>query len=91
MEIPEWLHRNTWEAWCEHRRRTHTKKAPWTEASARLTIRTLERMRAEGQNLDRVIEQSILNGWRGLFAISGSRQKAVLSVHELIEKARALA
>lgn len=63
--LPEWLDPQAWERFVAFRR----TKAPLTADGVRLAIRELDKLRAQGNDPAAVIDQSILNGWRGLFAL----------------------
>lgn len=68
--LPDWLPKESWDAYQQHRidiKKTLTKKA------AELAIRELGYLRSLGNDPVAVIEQSILNGWRGLFALKHAR------------------
>lgn len=66
VEIPPWLSSSDWDDFLEHRR---SMKAKMTPVAQRRAIKVLEKLRAEGQNVEEVINQSIVNGWKGLFPI----------------------
>lgn len=68
--LPEWLPAEAWGRWKDYRLGIATKKSPWNKSVMRSSLRTLERLWRDGQNLDDVIEQSVLNGWRGLFPVN---------------------
>ena len=54
----------------EHRRKI---KAPMTKRAEELIVRKLEEIHREhGHDPTKVMEQSILNGWRGVFPIKGA-------------------
>jgi hypothetical protein len=54
----------------EHRK---TKKNPMSELAATKNLNVLETLRAEGQDPRSVIDQSIANGWTGLFEVKGGK------------------
>lgn len=62
VTVPDWLPPDAWQAWCDYRRGKR-----WTADAARLSIRNLGKLRDEGNDPRAVIEQSIANGWTGLF------------------------
>jgi hypothetical protein len=68
MELPDCIGREDWRAWCEFRR-SIGPKAPWTRKAAELGISALVELSALGHPPKLVIEQSILNGWKGLFPL----------------------
>jgi hypothetical protein len=64
--IPEWVSPETWADFVEMRKRI---RAPLTDAAVKLSIRELTKLRAAGQDPNAVIEQSVMNSWRGLFPV----------------------
>jgi hypothetical protein len=67
LELPAWLPAPAWASWCEFRR--SIKNTPFSLHAANLSIRELGKFRATGDDPTAVIERSILNGWKGLFAL----------------------
>lgn len=65
VALPEWLDPQAWAQFVEFRKR----KAPLTARGAELAISELSKLRDQGNDPAGVINQSILNGWRGLFAL----------------------
>ncbi|EJD6541509.1 helix-turn-helix domain-containing protein [Providencia rettgeri] len=63
--IPDWLNRDTWMSWIEYRK--DMKKAIKTKQTFNLQIKFLAECFEEGHSPDEVINQSIANGWQGLF------------------------
>jgi len=68
VEVPAWLPADAWADWCHYRRGKQ-----WTQKAAELSVRKLAELRAEGHDPKAVIEQSIANGWRGLFPVKASQ------------------
>lgn len=66
-KLPEWIKPSTWQAFVEHRRELGAKL---TTQGIQGTLDQLDRMRQAGQQPTKVIEQSILKGWTGLFDLS---------------------
>jgi len=64
IEIPSWLNKDLWEEFKQHRK---TMKKPMTELSQKKTINQLEKMMKDGEDVEAVINQSIANGWQGIF------------------------
>lgn len=64
--LPDWLPNETWEEFKQHRKQL---KKPMSELAQQKSIKQLEKMRSEGQDVVEVIETSIANGWQGLFEI----------------------
>ncbi|MCA8226180.1 hypothetical protein [Burkholderia vietnamiensis] len=70
MELPDWLPRDAWLAWCEHREAKDADKlAPWTAGAAKASINCLTRLRGFGHEPAIVVEASVLRGWTGLFPL----------------------
>nr|WP_282557199.1 helix-turn-helix domain-containing protein [Providencia heimbachae] len=63
--IPDWLNRDVWNNWVEYRK--DMKKAIRTKQTFNLQIKFLAECFEEGHSPDDVINQSIANGWQGLF------------------------
>lgn len=74
MALPSWLPPDAWEDWSAYRARISRDR--WTPRAAELSIKTLGRLRADGHDPREVIEQSIGNGWTGLFAVDAPRAPA---------------
>lgn len=69
-ELPDWLARDAWLDWCEHREAKDADKlAPWTAGAAKASINCLTRLRGFGHDPAIVIEASVLRGWTGLFPV----------------------
>jgi len=64
--LPDWLPSETWEEFKQHRKQL---KKPMSELAQKKSIKQLEKMRSDGQDVVQVIEASIANGWQGLFEI----------------------
>lgn len=67
VELPDWLPADAWADWVEHRREV---KAPLTQRAAELSIKTLAKLKDQGNNAVEVIEQSVLSGkWTALYPV----------------------
>ncbi len=64
--LPEWINPETWMAFLEMRK---SKKDVPTEYAKRLIIKKLDGFRKLGQSPDDVLNQSIENGWKGVFEL----------------------
>jgi len=81
--LPAWIPPEEWAAYLEMRQTLH---APLTERGIVLTIRHLERLKNEGSEPAAVLEQSVLRGWKGLFAVrSGSTPDLPLQAGAILE------
>ncbi|WP_052520985.1 helix-turn-helix domain-containing protein [Acidovorax temperans] len=65
IELPDWLPKETWAMWVQDR---SARKKPVTEAGAKLQLRSLEKLRGQGHDPVRVVENAIEKGWQGLYA-----------------------
>lgn len=69
VKIPEWLDPKDWNDYVEHRREI---SSPMSPSAQKKILAELERLRTEGNDPVRVIDQSIINRWKGLFPIKSS-------------------
>lgn len=74
VTIPEWMPLEAWGLYCRHRERIGKKL--WTADAAILTIRDLGKFRDEGMDPAAVLEQSVANGWRGVFPLKNRPKQA---------------
>jgi hypothetical protein len=84
VALPDWLPLEPWSlhGWkCRSRNR-----APNTPRALRLAITELAKLKAAGQDIQAVLEQSTLRGWRGVFAIKGD--KSIPDYTAVMEKIR---
>ncbi len=84
IEIPHWLASCDWENFVQHRKEM---KAPLTERSAKMAIRTLQELRDSGNDIEQVIRQTIVNRWKGLFPIKQINQSKEVSYVEMLKQA----
>jgi hypothetical protein len=66
-DLPVWLPEATWIAFAAHRK---SLRAPLTKHASDLIFKKLDAFRQSGADPQKVLEQSIENGWRGIFQIS---------------------
>lgn len=67
IELPHWLPNDVWNDWVEHRKAV---KAPLSQRAAELSLKKLDRFRAEGHCPIAIIEQSVMSGkWTDLYPI----------------------
>lgn len=64
VELPEWLSKEDWDDFCEHRKKL---RAPLNDRSKARVISKLDRLRKAGFNPSDLIDQSITQGWKGIF------------------------
>lgn len=66
FNLPDWVPVDSWNKFVEFRQ---IIKAPLTIYGAELAVKQLEKLKSVGFDPQDVMEQSIMNGWRGLFPI----------------------
>jgi hypothetical protein len=70
IAIPEWIPTQPWAAFLKFR---GEQKKPMSTYQQELAIKKLDEFRSEGQNLAAVLEQSMVNGWIGIFRVHAKR------------------
>lgn len=70
-ELPNWIPADAWAGYVEMRQKI---KKPMTDRARTLAIKTLDYLRADGNDPGAVLDQSTLNSWQGLFAIRVERR-----------------
>src|SRR3990167_2213515 len=73
VELPDWINRDTWLAFIDMRMKM---KVPLTEQAVKMMMTHLRRLKDDGDDPNLVLEQSILNNWRGVFPLKGVRNGA---------------
>ena len=68
--LPDWLPAKIWNDFVQYRRQ---KKQPLTSHAMELAIKKLAEFRQQGSDPEKVLQQSIMNGWTGVFALSGNK------------------
>lgn len=63
---PGWVPADAWSAFVEMRRKI---RAPLTNHAAKLAVDELDSLRSTGDDPVAVLNQSVMNSWRGLFAV----------------------
>lgn len=64
--LPDWIPAESWTAFVEMRKRL---RAPITARAASLIVAKLDRLRQHGHDPGAVLDQSVMNGWRGVFEL----------------------
>lgn len=72
VALPEWLSQAAWKSWVDYRR--DLKKPIKSQQTVTQAIKLLERCKCSGYQPEEIINQSIANGWQGLFEPKGTRQ-----------------
>ena len=66
--LPDFINKETWDAFLEMRK---VKKAIPTAHAKALLIKELEKLKLAGDDPDEVLNQSIMNSWKGVFSLKG--------------------
>ncbi|WP_373629673.1 replication protein [Klebsiella variicola subsp. variicola] len=70
VQLPDWLSAEIWSSWVAYRR--DLKKPIKSQQTVTQAINLLDRCRLNGYSPDEIINQSIANGWQGLFEPKGA-------------------
>jgi hypothetical protein len=68
FSLPDWVPKDLWDGFLEMRQKI---RKPATEKAKQLLVKKLSTLQAIGFQPDKVLEQSIINGWQGLFEPHG--------------------
>lgn len=71
VQLPDWLSAEIWSLWVAYRR--DLKKPIKSQQTVTQAINLLDRCRLNGYSPEEIINQSIANGWQGLFEPKGAR------------------
>ncbi|WP_156835315.1 replication protein [Klebsiella quasipneumoniae] len=71
VQLPDWLSAEIWSSWVVYRR--DLKKPIKSQQTVTQAINLLDRCRLNGYSPDEIINQSIANGWQGLFEPKGAK------------------
>ena len=71
VQLPDWLSAEIWSSWVAYRR--DLKKPIKSQQTVTQAINLLDRCRLNGYTPAEIINQSIANGWQGLFEPKGAR------------------
>ena len=66
LVLPAWVPAEAWEGFVEMR---GVSRAPFSAVAAQWILLKLDRLRNEGEDPGKVLDQSVMNGWRGVFAV----------------------
>ena len=73
IKLPDWLDKQIWQDYINHRKQIKSKM---TKKAEELAIKKLEKFRDNGNDPVAVIEQTIMQGWKGLFELKDGKQGA---------------
>lgn len=82
--LPDWLPQEDWKEYVQFRKEINK---PLGKVATKRAISALARLRDTGQDISKVIDQSIVHGWQGLFPLKGvnyaqSGSNSKLSPHQ---------
>jgi hypothetical protein len=66
--LPEWVPEAAWNGFVEMRKKLRN---PLTDRAKELAIAKLYKLKVEGHDPEKVLDQSTMNGWKGLFELKG--------------------
>ena len=70
--LPDWIPEEPWNGWLEVRKKKHV---PDTDRAMRLVVKRLEQLRAAGEDIGAVLDQSTVSGWTKLYPVSLDRSR----------------
>lgn len=59
--LPHFIPKDAWDLYCQHRGKKFTSKAK------ALALKKLEAWHKEGQNIEEILNNSVMNNWKGIF------------------------
>ena len=71
FDLPEWVPVSVWNSWIEYRK---SRRLSVSAAAMNGHISLLNKFRNQGMDICAVIQQSIEQGWQGLFALKNQQQ-----------------
>lgn len=66
MEVPDWLPRNPWQEFCQHRKEL---RKPFTQLAATKFLAELDRLRKNGDDVTELLNRAISAGWQTVFPL----------------------
>jgi phage replication O-like protein O len=78
--IPEWINKETWEAYLEMRRE---KKKPPIPRAVELIIKKLDELRLAGQDVKEILNQSIINSWTDIYPLKQGGNNGKTGINRL--------
>jgi hypothetical protein len=70
MELPDWLPLDAWNGYVEMRKK---KRAVMTPRAVGLRIKDLAAFRDNGEDIEKILDQSTANGWTDLYPLKERR------------------
>ena len=69
------------ETWDDFKASRKALKAKMTDRAEKLLLRQLTELAAKGEDAEKIVEQSIANGWRGIFPVKGQNERKPYDAH----------
>lgn len=69
--LPDWLDKELWGEFIQHRK---SLKSPMSDLAQRKAFKVLDDIKRKGQSIEEVINNSIVNGWKGLFSVKSNKE-----------------
>lgn len=73
MDLPDWIPKEEWEAYLSMRKQMG-KKHQATEYAQKLLVKRLDEFRVQGMDVKKILEQSIMRSWVGVFPVQPDRK-----------------
>ncbi len=70
--LPDWIKKENWSAFTEMRTKL---RAPLTERAKALIVSRLSSLRAAGDDPNEVLNQSVMNSWKGVFPLKEAKNE----------------
>ena len=70
--IPQYLDPDLWKSYMEVRCKA---KAPKTDNALKLVLQEIVKLKAQGNDPNEILKQSIMNGWKGVFPLKHQKNK----------------
>lgn len=72
FQLPDYINRETWDGFIEMRKKI---KKPLTELAITRLLNKLEKLKEQGENIEKVLEQSIINCWQDVYPVKNKEEK----------------
>jgi len=82
IDIPDYIDGDKWLAFMEVRQNL---KAPNTERAIKGLLNKLDKFYSEGLDVNEIIDESTINGWKGLFAPKGKKSNLQNNISEAMD------
>ena len=73
IDLPAWMSQELWQDIIDHRK---SLKCPVTIKALQTVLQELEKHHSSGQNLREMLNQSVVNGWKGMFPVKAAQPTA---------------